>query len=62
MISRLALVIGWTATATAILFAALGLFGLLNGGGDQLVCAIFLVISMFIYAAGRAVRFVLIGN
>jgi hypothetical protein len=63
MITRLGLVIGWTATAIAVLLVGIGAFGLMREQADHFVMIVFFIIpGVLIYVAGRAVRFVLIGT
>jgi hypothetical protein len=63
MIVRLGLVIGWAATAIAVLLVGFGIFGLMREQADHLFVVVFLIVpGVLIYLACRAVRFVLIGT
>lgn len=61
MIVRLGLVIGWAATAIAVLLIGLGAFGLMREQADHLFVVVFFIVpGILIYLAGRAVRFILV--
>ena len=60
MITRLGLVIGWAATAIAVLLVGLGVFGLMREQADHFAVVVFFVVpGILIYLAGRAIRFIL---
>jgi hypothetical protein len=63
MIVRFGLVIGWTATAIAVLLVGIGIFGLMREQADHLMMIVFFIVpGILIYIAGRAVRFIIVGT